>query len=278
MFAEAERVARGDDALVKQVLVATAELASQQGDFKRSRDLLERVQTIVVESGDLQEEHKALVSLAQSYAATGERQLALDYLAKAAELLPNDATAACERQKHIGLVEYFARDWAAAAAASDRAVDLSRALGLTYEVAVIPAQPGGQPDAQRGAGASVPACSSSRSRCARSRGYERLTMAQPDVPRLPRRRPTAIKKRSGSWGRGVRYAEAHDYTWDVIGGRLLQAQLFARARRARDGPARVREAAGHCAQLGEPARHRRLRRGLADARQRQMKRRIVKSS
>ena len=226
MFAEAERVARGDDALVKQVLVATAELASQQGDFKRSRDLLERVQTIVVESGDLQEEHKALVSLAQSYAATGERQLALDYLAKAAELLPNDATAACERQKHIGLVEYFARDWAAAAAASDRAVDLSRALGLTYEVAVNLHNQGDSLMRNAELAPAYGVLQQSLALCEES-GYERLTMHNRTFLAFLDA-ANGDQEAERQLGRGVRYAEAHDYTWDVIGGRLLQAQLFAR--------------------------------------------------
>ncbi len=226
MFGEAERVARGDDALVKQVLVAMAELASQQGDFKRSRELLERVQNIVVEAGDRQEEHKALINLAQSYAATGERQLALDYLRTAEALLPNDATSACERQKHVGLVEYFARDWQAAAAAADKAVDQARALGLTYEVAVNLHNQG---DSLMRNGELAPAYGAlqqSLALCEES-GYERLAMhnrmflAFLDAA-------NGDQEAERQLGRGVRYAEAHDYTWDVIGGRLLQAQLFAR--------------------------------------------------
>ena len=231
MLGEAERVARGDDALMKQVLVATAELASQQGDFKRSRELLERVQDIVVRGSpdvgrDRQEEHKALINLAQSYAATGERQLALDYLAQAAALLPDDATAACERQRHVGLVEYFARDWKAAAAATDHAVDLARALGLTYEVAVNLHNQGDSLMRSLELAPAYGVLQQSLALCEES-GYERLAMHNRTFLAFLDA-ANGDQEAERNLARGIRYAEAHDYTWDVIGGRLLQAQLFAR--------------------------------------------------
>src|SRR5947208_2852 len=49
---------------------------------------------------------------------------------------PTRWVRACERQKMRALVDYFARDWRAAAAASEKAIDMSREAGLTYEVAV----------------------------------------------------------------------------------------------------------------------------------------------
>ncbi len=226
MLGEAERVARGDDALMKQVLVATAELSSAQGDFKRSRELLERVQDIALVAGDKQEEHKALINLAQSYAATGERQLALEYLAQAAALLPDDATAACERQRHVGLVEYFARDWKAAAAATDHAVDLARSLGLTYEVAVNLHNQGDSLIRSEELAPAYGVLQQSLALCEES-GYERLAMHNRTFLAFLDA-ANGDQEAEHVLARGVRYAEAHDYTWDVIGGRLLQAQLFVR--------------------------------------------------
>jgi eukaryotic-like serine/threonine-protein kinase len=137
-FAEAERIARGggSEALVKTALVANAELAGRQGDFKRSLELLERIQRIVTVEGDKQEEHKILMSLSQGHAAMNDRRQAMAALDRAEQLTPNDPTNACERQKLRALIDYFTRDWRAAAVSCERAVDMARNQGLSYEVTV----------------------------------------------------------------------------------------------------------------------------------------------
>src|SRR5262249_29641803 len=97
--AEGERIAKGNEALVKTALAASDEQAGRQGDFKRSLELLERIQKIVTVEGDKNEEHKIMLNLAQAHAAIGDKRSALTYLDRAGQLVSQDSTAACERQK-----------------------------------------------------------------------------------------------------------------------------------------------------------------------------------
>jgi hypothetical protein len=140
-FAQAEKIAAGHEPLLKLVLVATAEQATRQGDFKRCYEVLERLQKIVSEEpseggGDVHEKHKVLVNIAQACAAMADRAGALGALERASQLLPDDSTAQVERVKLRGLIDYFFRDLRAAAATCERAADMARAMGLTYEVTV----------------------------------------------------------------------------------------------------------------------------------------------
>ena len=225
-FDDAEAIADGQEQLVKAALVAFAEQAGRQGDFTRSLDALVRLQKIVTVEGDKQEEHKLLISLAQAHAAMGDRRQALVHLERAEQLLPNDATAICEREKVRGLIEYFARDFRGSAAACERAIDLARTLGLTYEVAVNLHNLGDilirLSDFARAYGAlqqSLALCDEA--------GYERLAshnrmfLAYLDALNGDMEAEKRLTQ-------GIRYAEANDFTWDVIGGRALLAQLLLR--------------------------------------------------
>ena len=135
-LAAAERIAGADPELMKLVLSAHAGQAIRQGDFKRSLELLDRLQGLVTDTGDKAEEHTILVDRAQTYGGLADRKRALLELERAEALLPNDVMAACERQKVRSLIEYFARDFRSAAVAAERAIDHARGLGLSYEVAV----------------------------------------------------------------------------------------------------------------------------------------------
>jgi tetratricopeptide (TPR) repeat protein len=231
-FDEAETLAAGDAALLKGVLLSFAEQATRQGDFKRALDALERLQKVVSGAWDgssaseRADAHKLHVSLAQAHAAMGARRAALEHLTRAEELLVGDATAECERDKLRGFIEYFARDFRAAAGALERAIDKARALGLTYEVAVNLHNLGDVlirvGDFARAYGAiqqSVALCDEA--------GFERLAS-------LNRMFLAFLDALAGDAGadktlvQGIRYAEANDFTWDVIGGRSLLAQLLQR--------------------------------------------------
>jgi tetratricopeptide (TPR) repeat protein len=225
-FSEAERIAAGKESLVKEALVALTEQAGRQGDFGLSIATLERLQKIVTVEGDKQEEHKLLVSMVQARAAVGDRRAALTHLERAEQLLPNDAMAACEREKLRGLVEYFARDMRAAATACERAVDAARKLGLTYEVAVNLHNLGDilvrQHDFARAYGAlqqSLALCDEAGFE--RLASHDRMFLAFLDALNGD----TEADKRLAQ---GIRYAEANDFTWDLLGGRWLYAQLLQR--------------------------------------------------
>jgi tetratricopeptide (TPR) repeat protein len=227
-FAEAERIARsgGSEALVKPALVANAELAGRQGDFKRSLELLERIQRILTVEGDRQEEHKILMSLSQAHAAMNDRKAALSALERAEQLVPADPTSACERQKLRALIDYFTRDWRAAAAGCEKATDMARAEGLSYEVAVNLHNLGDILVRLNDFARAYGALQQSLALC-EELGYERLGshnrmfLAFLDAV-------AGDKEAEKHLYQGIRYAEANDFTWDVISGRWLLAQLLHR--------------------------------------------------
>jgi hypothetical protein len=140
--------------------------------------------------------------------------------------LPTDATADCEREKMHGFIEYFSRDFRAAAAATERAIDKARALGLTYEVAVGLHNLGDilvrMADYARSYGAlqqSLALCDEAGFE--RLASHDRMFLAYLDALNGDRDAEKRLQQ-------GIRYAEANDFTWDVIGGRALYAQLLMR--------------------------------------------------
>ena len=222
----AEQIAGRNEALVKEVLIAYGEQAARQGDFKRTLELLERMQKVMTDEGDKQEQHRIFLHRAQANGALGDRRAGLGELERAEQVLPGDAAAACERQKARALVEYFSRDFRAAAAAAERAIDMARDLGLSYEVAINLHNLGEflvrLSDFPRAYGAirqSVALCDES--------GFERLAtqnrmfLAFLDGVAGDKDAETTLRT-------GIRYAEQNDFTWDAINGRWLLAQLFQR--------------------------------------------------
>jgi serine/threonine protein kinase/tetratricopeptide (TPR) repeat protein len=228
-FEEAEVLAAGDAALLRVVLISDAEQATRQGDFKRSLEALERLQEAAAAAAkegqtNKADEHKLNVSLAQAHAAMGDRHAALLHLARAEALLEGDATADCERDKLRGFMEYFARDFRAAAGAAERAIDKARALGLTYEVALNLHNLGDAlvrlGDFARAYGAiqqSLALCDEAGFE--RLASHDRMFLAFLDAL-------AGHAEAEKTLVQGIRYAEANDFTWDVIGGRALFAQLL----------------------------------------------------
>ncbi len=222
-LAAAEAISHAEPKLAHAALLASVELSSRQGDFKRSLSLLERMQSLVTKSPDKADEHKLLVSLVQTCAAMGDHAAASRYFERAELLLPDDETAACERQKLRALMLYFARDFRAAALSAERAIDTARDLGLSYEVAVNLHNLGDilvrLEDYPRAYGAIKQALA-----VADESGFERLSNHN-------RMFLAFLDGRAGDLGaaatlqQGIRYAEANDFKWDVLGGRLLLARL-----------------------------------------------------
>jgi eukaryotic-like serine/threonine-protein kinase len=223
-LSSAEAIAGSRTDLVKSALVASAELAGRQGDFKRSLSVLERMQSIVeTTSGDKVEEHKLRVSLVQANAAMGDHKAAMRHFDRACELLPTEPTALCERHKLKALIDYFARDFRASALDSEQAIDAARSLGLQYEVAInlhnladVLIILEDYPRAYGALKQSVALCD--------ELGYDRLAshnrmfLAYLDALAGDVEADKVLVQ-------GIRYAEANDYTWDVLGGRQLLARL-----------------------------------------------------
>jgi serine/threonine protein kinase/tetratricopeptide (TPR) repeat protein len=225
-LAEAETIAAGDEKLLKPVYVAGAELSTRQGDFKRARELLDRLHRIAKTQSDDEEKHQTALHLAQASAGLGDRVTALASLEEAERQLPRDATCAAERMKVRALVDYFTRDFASAATHGHKAIEMGRALGLTYEVMLNLHTLGDTLVRLDDLPRAYSAFQQSLALCDEC-GYERLANSNrmflafldglkgtPDAARLLRQ--------------GIAYAESKDYTWDVIGGRALLARLLHR--------------------------------------------------
>ncbi len=229
-FTSAEAIAGARADLVKPALVAAAEFTGRQGDFKRSLALLERMQSLIGSDdgkpGHAQEEHKILVSLVQTNSAMGDHAAALRHFERATSLLPNEPTAVCERYKLKALMDYFARDFRAAALYCEKAIDAARELGLQYEVAVNLHNLGDilvhLEDYPRAYGAikqSLALCDELGHD--RLGSHNRMFLAFLDGLAGDADADKVLLQ-------GIRYAEANDFTWDVLGGRLLLAKLLER--------------------------------------------------
>jgi serine/threonine protein kinase/predicted ATPase len=228
-LAEATRIAEADPQLTKRVLLAEAELSTRQGDFRRASVQLAELRAIVHASSDDQEEHRVALQLAQSQAALGDRATAIASLQEAERLLPSDRTAALERVKVRALVEYFTRDFRSAAQRSEEAIHLGREMGLGHEVMLnlhnlgdILVQLDDLPRAYGAIRQSLALCEESGDE--RFANYNRMLLAFLDgIP------GTADGEKL--LRQGIAYAESKDFTWDVIGGRLLLSKLLRRCGR-----------------------------------------------
>ncbi|MDP9000989.1 MAG: hypothetical protein M3O46_12850, partial [Myxococcota bacterium] len=235
-LAEAASIAGGDPQLVKPVLLAEVELATRQGDFKRALVILGELRTIVHASSDDQEEHRVALHLAQSHAAVGDRTTALRNLQEAERLLPFDRTAALERTKIHAVVDYFTRDFRSAAMRSEEAIHLAREMGLAHEVMLNLHSLGNilvhLDDLPRAYGAvrqSLALCEESGDE--RFANYNRMLLAFLDgIQGTDGTSPTPPGQASEGerLRQGIAYAASKEFTLDVIGGRLLLANLLRR--------------------------------------------------
>ena len=239
-LAEAAAIAEPEPALVKPVVIAEADLATHQGDFKHALALLDRLRTLAHASSDDQEAHRVALHLAQAHAALGDRSTAMASLHEAERLLPDDRTALLERTKVRSLIDYFTRDFRSAALQSESALQLARELGLTYEVMInlhnlgdILVQLDDLPRAYGVLVQSLALCEEAGDE--RFANYNRMLLAFLDgIKGSDATSPpsSGTNKRLTEGERllrqGIAYSESKEFTWDVIGGRRLLARLLRR--------------------------------------------------
>ncbi len=248
-LAEAETIAEGDEALLKLVLLAGAELATRQGDYTRALRMFDALHKIVRVLDDNQEKHRVALHLAHSHAAVGDRATALVHLAEAEQLLPDDRAASFERTRARALVDYYTRDFRSAVLHWEKAIDMTRDMGLTYQVMASLHNLGDVliqlDDLPRAYGALRQALALSE-----EYGFERLAnLNRMFLAYLDGIRGTVDGERL--LRQGIAYAESKDFTNDVVSGRALLAKLLHRlgrldAARAEYGKTRaIAVSAGH---------------------------------
>jgi tetratricopeptide (TPR) repeat protein len=225
-LADAKTIAGDDQQLLKPALLAEVELATRKGDFKRAWERLDELHRIVKTKSNEPERHRVALNLAQARAALGDRATALESLHEAEQLLPDDAAAAVERTRVRALVDHFTRDFRSAALHCEKAIEMGRELGLTYEVMVNLHNLGAAlvylDDLPRAYGAfqqSLALCEESSYE--RLANYNRMFLAFLDGLQGTADGPKLLDQ-------GVAYAESREFTWDVVGGRALLAKLLHR--------------------------------------------------
>ncbi len=250
-LAEAETIAEGDEQLSKAVLIAEAELATRQGDFKQSWSLLEKLHRIVKAVSDDQERHRVALDLAQAAAGLGDRSTALASLREAEQLLPDDRVAAAERMRARALVDTLAGDFRSAVLHCGRAIDMGRELGLTYEVmlnlhnlGILLVYVEDLPRAYGAIRQSLALCE--------ERGYERLTsfnrlvLAYLDGLQGSADAEKALRQ-------GLAYAQGKRFSWDVLVGSTLLARLLMRTGRHEASREEYEKARALAASMGHKA-------------------------
>ncbi len=114
--------------------MAEGELALRQGDFRLAVQAFGKAE---VPADDPADQHRRLVSIAHSFAGSGDHAQALAAIQQASLVAgAEDPVLACERTKVHALILAFRRDWAGCAEAAEQAAEQGRAAGIGHELAV----------------------------------------------------------------------------------------------------------------------------------------------
>ncbi len=211
--------------LKRSALLTGAEIAFRRGQFRRALEMYDQVAALGEPQG--REAYRLAIGLAHTMAAQGDRTEGLAHLDRASDLAdPADLAAAVEREKIRGLIHHFTRDFRNAVAAFERGVDLARASGLSYEVALALHNMG---DALVWLGSFARSHVAFRESLAvcDEYGYERLGSHD----RMYLAFLDAEKGRDDATATLrdlIAVAEAHGYLWDVLDGRHLLGTLAFR--------------------------------------------------
>jgi serine/threonine protein kinase/tetratricopeptide (TPR) repeat protein len=220
----AKRLAEGNPSLLGPAVLTEAELARRRGDWLKAMDRYEEVGKLGTGSEDPAKTHRRLMGLALAYAASGAEIRARSAIVSAEKLAaPDDLALSCERAKNEQLVSFFSRDFAAAIDAGQRAVELARKAGLTYEVAInlhILGEAFFRIDDLPRAYACF---QQSKALCEeiaeeRLRAHNRSFLAYLDAV-------SDYEGTQAALAEGASYARAHNYSWDEVNARFLLARL-----------------------------------------------------
>jgi tetratricopeptide (TPR) repeat protein len=238
---DARAMAGTEPDLVAPVLIAASDLATSQGDIRRALDILEEIRHVLPVIHDEREKHRVALHLATARAGAGDRAAAIANLSEAELYLPDDRMAAVERVKTRALVDYLTGDSRSAVLHSEMAIDMSREMGLTYDVMMNLHLLGHALLKLDDAPRAYAAIRESLALC-QEHGYERFTnynrmlvaffeglQGAADTERL--------------LAQGISYAESKSFVSDVVGGRLLLARWLHRRSRTQEARAEYERAA-----------------------------------
>jgi len=215
-----------DRSLYRDVALATAEASMRLGDHRSGIRLFEQALALSRELGEVDPQVRCLVPLALAYASAGQRQAALRALAEARTLTggKSDRFTDCELLKMESLIHFYARDFAQSIEVAERALELAREYGFTYEAAVNAHNMG---DAYLRLGDNKRAFTWLRYslELAREHGYETLQWANMRILGFI----DAIRFGSEEGRRQIieanKFAESGGLVWDLVQGKYYLAMV-----------------------------------------------------
>jgi serine/threonine protein kinase/tetratricopeptide (TPR) repeat protein len=208
--------------LTARAWLVEAQLHGLRGDFARTLGAVAKAEAGAL---DPRERGRAAKLRAQSHGALGERDAALGHIDRAIAIL-GDGFPEVEREKMRALTHFFAGDFAASAVASERAAELAKTAGLTFEIAVNLHNLGDTlvrldeyPRAYAVISESLSACD----QCGADRlaSQNRMYLGYLDAVKGVPGSETQLRM-------GIAHAEEHGFVWDVVNGRLLLGFLLER--------------------------------------------------
>lgn len=128
----------GDQSLLRDVVLATAEADIRMGEHRSAAEHFEEALRLAREAEDTEAQTRCLIPLALAAASDGRVTRALDALEEARRVSGDrpDRFTECELAKTEALVRFFANDYAACLEAGSRALELAKEYGFPYEQAV----------------------------------------------------------------------------------------------------------------------------------------------
>jgi serine/threonine protein kinase/tetratricopeptide (TPR) repeat protein len=223
---QAQQVARSlaEPDLSRDVFIATADADARSGEFEKAVGSLKEALAIARAANAEDAEVRCLMPLALTYARMADHDSAMQTLALVQRMAQKQADALTDAQvlRLESQIHYHARDPEACARAAARAMEIAREANLHYETA-LNAHNMGEAFLRLGDYRRAFAALRSSYEIASEHGYTRLSMS--NMRNLGFIDATRFNSSEGRARllQAIDYAIEHDYVWDIIQGRYLQA-------------------------------------------------------
>ncbi len=231
----AHQVAKTTDrALQLEIASAIGEAFARNGEFRRALGYLAEAARLADEGGNRQEASSATLTLARCEAAGGDRDRALATWERAKAMAAGSTTPllVAETERCLAFVYFQTRDFAAAAEHNERATEIAREFGLSYEIAVN-AHNAGDASLRLGDYKRAFAWLRSSLDVCNEHGFEKLAQLNALYLAFIDGAKFASDEGRKDLEASLAYAEENGFTWDVLQAKYLLG-VMAKERGERD--------------------------------------------
>ncbi len=250
---QARHVARAvpDTALSRDVLLATADAEARSGEYEKAVGMMREALQLARESGEAGAEIGCLMPLAVTYSRMGDEQSALQALSEARVLAggASDPYTDCRLFRLESRIHYFARDFAAAVRAAERALEIAIEHGFTLEN-VLNAYNIGRAHLQMEDYKRAFASLRQSHDLSQEHGFNRMQMANLRMLGFMDAYCFGSEEGRNRLLQGIAFAESRGYAWDTIRGHYLVAIVDQQRGELQKAFARLRSALKLAAEHG----------------------------